>query len=123
MKVFTRSDTYEQVKPDKIIALREKMEDASRYSRYPFRLIPSFRKNETWAVNTLTYTVQDVYELLNKAIRIVEDTEQYTEYLLNKTFGNPADSGHYSIPPGTLRFYAPDLICFYNGKTWRKIKL
>ena len=123
MKVFTRSDAYEQVKPDKIIILREKMEDASRYSRYPFKLIPSSRRNETWAVNTLTYTIQDVYELLNKAIRIVEDTEQYTEYLLNKTFGNPTDSGHYSIPPGTLRFYAPDLICFYNGKTWRKIKL
>lgn len=61
-----------------------------------------------------------VYNLLKKAIKIVENTEEYTEYLLLNTFD---DKNKYTkIPPGTVRVYQKNLVSFYNGRTWRKLK-
>ena len=61
-----------------------------------------------------------VLSLLQKAIKIVENTEEYTEYLLYDTF---SDKNVYNkVPPGTIRIFSPKLICFFNGRTWRKLK-
>jgi hypothetical protein len=117
-KILTQSDIYAQIKPEALTTLEEKMEDASRFSRYPFRSVANYKPGEIWSINMLNFTIKDVYNLLKKSVKIVENTEEYTAYTLNKLF---SESKKYSIPPGTLRFYSPTLVCFYNGKTWRKI--
>lgn len=119
IKVLTQSDVFEQVKPDKLSYLQDRMQDGSKWMKYPFKYFPNYHKDETWSTNTLKFTIAEVYELLSKALRIVENTEEYTEYVFNKTFG---ENKHYYTPPGTVRFYSPDLICFFNGKACRKIK-
>ena len=61
-----------------------------------------------------------ILDRLKKAIKIVENTEEYTEYLLFETFGDK--KSYTKIPPGTIRVYGKTLICFFNGRTWRQLK-
>ena len=61
-----------------------------------------------------------VLSLLQKAVGIVENTEEYTEYLLYDTFSDK--DAYNKVPPGTIRIFSPNLICFFNGRTWRKLK-
>ena len=58
--------------------------------------------------------------LLEKSISIVENTEEYTEYLLLNNFGEK--NSYKKIPPGTIRIFNKNLFCFFNGRHWRKIK-
>ena len=129
MKIVTSSDIYAKIKPKKIHDLREAISSGSKYSPYDFRSCVSrvavsydfdIRDTVRYTAHMLNFTNLEVFTLLDKAIKIVENTEQYAEYLLNDTFGEPK---FVINPPGTLRFYAQDLICFYNGKNWRKIKI
>ena len=127
------SDIFAQVKPSKLPQLKELIENGSKHAQFAFSgknlanpawraSIPShgFVHRELWAVQFLNFTNQQVYDLLSKSVRIVENTEEYALYMLNEAF-NDAKDKQYSTPPGTLRIYAKDLICFYNGKTWRTL--
>lgn len=128
MKIVTSSDIYAKIKPKKIHDLREMINSGNKYSPYDFRSSVSkvavaydfdIRDAVRYTAHMLNFTNLEVFTLLDKAIKIVENTDEYTEYLLNDTFGEPK----FTInPPGTLRFYAQDLICFYTGKNWRKIE-
>ena len=119
-----QSDIFYQVKPHQLATLEELMETATRYAPYRFKTITipeAPRPKVIWAAHILSFSNLEVYTLLKKAVRVVESTEEYANYLLERTFGENT-SKKYSTPPGTVRFYSQDLICFYNGKTWRKIK-
>ena len=119
-----QSDVFHQVKPHQLPVLEEAMQTATRYAPYKFRTITvpdQPRPKVIWAAHYLKFSNLEVYSLLKKAVKIVESTEEYASYLLERTFGDES-SKKYSTPPGTVRFYSQDLICFYNGKTWRKIK-
>jgi hypothetical protein len=122
--LYIRSDIFSQVKPSKLPQLEELVSTGTKYAPYTFfgKTVPEPpRSQEVWAIHKMTFNNLEVCNLLKKAINIVKDTEEYTSYLLNETFGSKTKP--YSVPPGTLRFYSQDLICFYNGKTWRKITL
>jgi len=106
-----QSDTYIQIKSSKLAEIKALIEEGGKYS--PFKSSKNTK---------IKITNQEAYELLRKAINIVKDTEEYVAYLLDDAFGDGKDK-KYSTPPGTVRFYAKDLICFYTGKTWRKITL
>lgn len=126
MKVVIRSDIYAQIKPKKIIELRELVNSPDKHSYYPFKNYVSngygydldLNEQVLYAAKALRFTNTEVFAFLEKSIKIVENTEQYTEYLLNDTFG---EQKFIINPPGTVRFYSQDLICFYNGKSWRKL--
>lgn len=126
MKVIIRSDIYAQIKPKKIIELRELVNSPDKHSYYPFKNYVSngygydldLNEQVLYAAKALRFTNTEVFAFLEKSIKIVENTEQYTEYLLNDTFG---EQKFIINPPGTVRFYSQDLICFYNGKSWRKL--
>jgi len=126
MKVIVRSDIYAQIKPKKIIELRELANSPDKHSYYPFKNHISngcaydldLNEQVLYAAKALRFTNTEVFAFLEKSIKIVENTEQYTEYLLNDTFG---EQKFIINPPGTVRFYSQDLICFYNGKSWRKL--
>lgn len=104
-----QSDTYIQIKSSKLAEIKALIEEGGKYS--PFKSGKSTKAK---------ITNQQAYELLHKALNIVKDTEEYTAYLLDETFGDGKNKKYFT-PPGTVRFYAKDLICFYTGKTWRKI--
>lgn len=127
MKIVTRSDVYAQIKPKHIFDLKELAISENKHSYYQFKgkiskEYPVYDMDLREAVmnsaHILRFTNLEVYKLLEKAVKIVENTEQYTEYLLNSTFG---EQKFIINPPGTVRFYSQDLICFYNGKNWRKL--
>jgi len=126
MKIVIRSDIFAQIKPKKLIELRELADSPDKHSYYQFNNNVSngyeydfdCKESVLYAAKILRFTNMEVFMFLDKAIKIVENTEQYTEYLLNDTFG---EQKFIINPPGTVRFYSQDLICFYNGKSWRKL--
>lgn len=122
--VNVQSDVFLQVKPDQLSHLEELMQTATRFAPYKFRTVTvpdAPRRKVIWAAHYLNFSNLEVYSLLKKAVKIVENTEEYATYLLERTFGDGTNR-KYSTPPGTVRFFSQDLICFYNGKTWRKLK-
>lgn len=123
--IRTQSDVYYQIKPSKLEELKVLLEASKGNSLYHFgnRFIMTPQEPHTiWSTYTIKFTNAQIYKLLKKSISIIENTEEYAEYLLNRIFVEEK-SKNYSLPPGTLRFYSEELICFYNGKTWRKINL
>lgn len=96
------SRQYAQFKPDSFAQLNRTIEEKSKYS-------------EIFGVPAIM-----VLNALKKAIKIVENTEEYTEYLLFSTFSS-RDS-YKKVPPGTIRIYSKNLFCFFNGRSWRKLK-
>lgn len=126
MIVNIQSDVFAQVKPASLTALKEQVKSGSRYGKFKFfgsNLYAPQAPNskEIWAAHHLNFTNQQIHDLLSKSLSIVESTEEHALYILNEAFSDGKDK-KYSTPPGTLRIYADDLICFYNGKTWRKLK-
>lgn len=106
------SDRYLQFSPDKVSHLKHLILSRSKY--YPLCL-----KNAN-SVNIFSIPCVSVLTFLSKAIKIVENTEEYTEYLLIKSFGD--GKSYEKTPPGSIRIYGQNLVCFYNGKTWRRLK-
>ena len=106
------SDRYLQFSPDKVSHLKHLILSRSKY--YPLCL-----KNAN-SVNIFSIPCISVLTFLSKAIKIVENTEEYTEYLLIKSFGDGETYG--KTPPGSIRIYGQNLVCFYNGRTWRRLK-
>lgn len=117
MDLGIQSDIYIQIKSSRLEEIKKLVEDGSKH--LPFRPNKTTRLDS--AVHHLKITNGQAYDILCKAIKIVQDTEEYTAYLLNNMFGDEKNK-QSGPPPGTVRFYAKDLICFYTGKTWRKIK-
>lgn len=118
--ITVASDYFVQLKPARLTELEMLVERGSGHSpcalvKYPFTAAP-----EIPAVYLLSFTNLQVYNLLLKAGNIVKNTEEFVSYQLEKLFSGK--EVHYSVPPGTVRIFAQDLICFYNGKIWRKIE-
>ena len=123
-KTRTQSDVYYQIKPSQLTKLEELLKTQGENSTYQFgsRFAGWPQEPHTiWSTCAINLTNIQIYKLLKKSISIIEHTEEYAEYLLNRVFVEDK-SKNYLLPPGTLRFYSEKLICFYNGKTWRKIE-
>ena len=86
-----RSDKYLEFRPHHLSFIKQRIEKAGRFH---------FEKNTKVPLVVIK-------RLLEKSISIVENTEEYTEYLL---------------PPGTIRIFSQNLYCFFNGRYWRKLK-
>lgn len=123
MALQVQSDKFHQLKPHQQHQIEQKIEKSGKFA--PF-YSPSQNALLPIAPDDLAYyhislTNIEVLELLKKAIKIVSDTEQYISYQLENTFGENKTKWS-QIPPGTIRIYSQDLICFYNGHSWRKLK-
>ena len=126
MIVNIQSDVFAQVKPASLTALKEQVKSGSRYGKFRFSgsnlyAPQALGSKEIYAAHYLNFTNQQIHDLLSKSLSIVESTEEHALHILNEAFSDGKDK-KYSTPPGTLRIYANDLICFYNGKTWRKLE-
>lgn len=125
-KINIQSDVFHQVKPSRLLELQELVENGSKYAICKFTStvtvpIPP-TPYEIWAAHYLGLTNQQVYDILSKAINVVKDTEKFMEYQLWKSFESGKDM-KYNIPPGTVRIFSRDLMCFYNGNIWKKLEL
>ena len=67
----------------------------------------------------ISYTNEQILNLINKSIEIIKNTEEGVKHMLCELFLD--EKNVKGIPPGTLRFYSQKHICFYTGKNWRKI--
>lgn len=124
VKINVQSDVFHQIKPSKLPELYDLVNSGSKHSMCSLIRTVTVPNppcpGVIWAAHYLRFTNQQVYDMLVKAINIVKDTEEYFSHQLNDTF-NDGKHKHYTTPPGTVRIYDRDLICFYNGKTWRKL--
>ena len=108
-----RSDKYLEFNPGHLAYIKKSMEKKGKFSSCWIPGHDSITKTKS-----VPLTV--VERLLNNAISIVQNTEEYTEYLLLDTFGDL--KSYKKTPPGTIRIYSPSLFCFFNGRCWRKLK-
>jgi len=99
-----RSDKYVEFKPGHISHIKKRIAVKGKYYVDRYTIIP----------------LKQTLDLLEKAISIVENTEEYTEYLIFDTFGDK--KSYNKTPPGTIRIYSKTLFCFFNGRCWRKLK-
>lgn len=124
--IFVNSDYYVQIRPDALPGIREVAQSPNKVAFYPFtKNKPHWETTSSLsnviqmsALQYIRYNYLEVYEMVSKAIKIVESTEEYVEYSLLKAF---SEKKHYGTPPGSVRFYSQNLICFFNGKNWRKL--
>ena len=99
-----RSDKYLEFRPHNLGFVNDRIKKAGKFH---------FEKNTKVPLVVIK-------RLLEKSISIVENTEEYTEYLLLNTFGEK--NSYQKIPPGTIRIFSQNLFCFFNGRYWRKLK-
>lgn len=99
-----RSDKYLEFRPHHMGFIKERIEKAGKFH---------FEKNAEVPLVVIK-------RLLEKSTKIVENTEEYTEYLLLNTFGEK--NSYKKVPPGTIRIFSKTLFCFFNGRYWRKLK-
>ena len=121
MQIIVSSDHYHQIKPHHKSKIEEKITTAGKYAPYLNQRLVYSEDLVIPAYSCITFSNIEVLSILEKAVHIVSNTEAYTEYLLEHNFGE-GKGGFLYIPPGTVRIYSQNLICFYNGKTWRKLK-
>ncbi len=133
---YVSSDIYQQVRSDSLDNIKNRVESCGENSLYPFKndyqkfhphindmhkgSNPEEIKIAVLEGYNLNYTNKQILNLLQKAIQITANTEEGVKFTLEKLF--LADQNRkFSIPPGTLRFYSQNHICFWTGKNWRKI--
>jgi hypothetical protein len=133
---YISSDISQEIRPSSLPILKSMIERHGGNSLYPFKTERDGRyrvKYQSMGVDVdgdvieyleayrLNFTLSQVLHLLEKAMIIVSNTEEGIAYTLDKLFVNDKSGKSYRIPPGTLKFFSQNHICFYTGKNWRKI--
>ena len=65
----------------------------------------------------------DLVEILKKVEKYVTSSGEDIEYKLRKMFEEGGKKRWLGVKPGTVRIYSNELISYYTGKSWRKIKV
>ena len=64
----------------------------------------------------------DIVKILKKVEKYVTSSGEDMEYKLKSMFEEENKKRWLGIKPGTVRIFSNELICYYTGKNWRKIK-
>ena len=64
----------------------------------------------------------DMVKILKKVEKYVTSSGEDMEYKLKSMFEEENKKRWLGIKPGTVRIFSNELICYYTGKNWRKIK-
>ena len=70
----------------------------------------------------ITIKNSDMVEILKKVEKYVTSSGEDMEYKLKSMFEEENKKRWLGIKPGTVRIFSNELICYYTGKNWRKIK-
>ncbi len=126
--MYISSEMYQQITPNQVEDIKRRIELCGKNSMYPFRTTgrPPVRIGKTIPDEVeiieayqVSYSNEQVLNLINKSIQIIQNTEEGVNRMLCELFLEKDKIK--GIPPGTLRFYSQKHICFYTGKNWRKI--
>lgn len=71
------------------------------------------------AYTEIEITYLEALNLLDRANALVLETDEGIRSAINKIIDTDTKGG---MQPGTLRFFSNDLICYYTGKSWKKIE-
>lgn len=71
------------------------------------------------AYTEIKITYLEALNLLDRANALVLETDEGIRSAINKIIDTDTKGG---MQPGTLRFFSNDLICYYTGKSWKKIE-
>lgn len=78
-----------------------------------------------FSLNTISITNRQVYLTMDKIEKIILSSPEGMEWTMSKLF-TPVEfyeKRPRGPQPGTLRIYSNELVCFFNGRNWRKIKI
>ncbi len=93
------------------------------YARKTFDLL----KKDKNAINSLclfSATDSEIRDLVKRVKHIISNSEVGLTRTFEDLFLDRKDHKKRTGPPlGQIKIFSRDLICFYNGKNWRKIKL
>jgi hypothetical protein len=69
-------------------------------------------------------TLAEAKYLAETADKLIMETPEGAEYKLKKIFSPSTDKTKlYGPPPGTVRVFSRQHICYYTGKSWKKLSL
>ena len=85
--------------------------DEKHGRKYPAIYIPAY--------TAIRISYSEVLDLLNRANELALETEEGIKSAINRIIDTDTKGG---MQPGTLRFFSNDLICYYTGKSWKKIE-
>ena len=91
-------------------------------------------KNFVLAVNLVYFTCEEVCDLIDRGQKVIENTENYFIYSMQKMFNHQTHievisskgkkiKRHMNVSePGTIRIYSKDLVCVSDGFDWYKVR-
>lgn len=134
---YVSSEIYMTVVPSILGRLRRRIEDFGDCSYYAHHdptwgdkdslaKLPFFKGSEYYLpkCGSLAIKYSDIVLLLERIEYILLSTPEGMSKSLNKSFGEEAGvRGSRGMELGTMRIFSDELICFWNGKNWRKITL
>lgn len=73
-------------------------------------------------LSELRLTFSDAVRLIEKANQLALKTESGMKHFLEKNFTEGEEKQpSYFTAPGTIRIFSNELMCYYDGKNWRKL--
>jgi hypothetical protein len=112
---LTSSDEYIQITPEEV---------SLYYLGNPDQILinlPAYGGKSP--ISCLRLTTGDIIKIMEKIEKLVMESPEGMKHKLNKMFGEEKKQRVYSLIPGTLRIFGPELACFWTGRGWRKIRL
>ncbi len=80
-----------------------------------------------WAIQNFALSGSEVNRIKIWVREQLMDSPNYLEYTLNETFCNNNDKNkkqwHMSNPPGKIRIFSKERMCYFDGKNWKKVKV
>lgn len=132
MVIVTDSDTYFTLGPGDLSRFAN-MEDPVSEAFLGYKLHPA--SNEYVEMSGLSvprlsvlyfakFTGRDIIKMYEWVEEQLLSSVSAMEYKLNEIFDNNGGKKrtHYGPHPGTIRIFSKELISYYDGKNWRKVK-
>lgn len=124
--VTLSSDTYKEIKPQDLELYRSLDPDQPILGLPVSKLV--HKDEQTGAVSlsavaVMSLTNGDVVRILEKIEKIVLNNDDGMAHKLNTLFTDKTSRKWTGPSPGTLRIFGPDRVCFYTGRSWRRIRL
>jgi hypothetical protein len=70
----------------------------------------------------INYTVNDVSQMLEIVDEKLFNSKSGMAYKLEKMFGEKNKNKAYGPEPGTIRIFAQNRLCYYDGKSWLRLR-
>jgi hypothetical protein len=94
-------------------------------SKYVAFLLQESNRKSISELTGVKFDQEQILNLLNRVRELVLNSKEGCEYQLNKVFLHKQEkkTKHFGPPPGVVRIFSKDLASYYNGKSWKKIRI